>query len=155
MATPSPKRQPSALPRPAGPGLRPLARAARIALFEREVRERLSRAALELVFRRAEVMSEGQRSVRDGRPTYFGSTMLTVNLEDLAPLLREACDASTARRLATLLAGDPSVAARVKAVATHEAVRLAGGRLRAVATEIKVSARGARVFIDVDVEGTP
>ena len=61
MATPSPKRQPSALPRPAGPGLRPLARAARIA----------------------------------------------------------------------------------------------GGRLHAVAAEVKVRARGARVFIDVDVEGTP
>jgi hypothetical protein len=137
------------------PGLRPLARVARIALFEQEVRERPSRVALELVFRRAEVISEGQRANRDGRSAYFGSTMLTLDLEILAPSLRESCDAGTARRLAVLLAGDPSVAARVKAIATREAVRLAGGRLRTIATETKVSARGARVFIDVDVEGTP
>jgi hypothetical protein len=136
-------------------GLRPLARVERIALFEQEVRERPSRAALELVFRRAEVISEGQRAIRDGRPTYFGSTMLTLDLALLAPSLREACDAGTARRLAALLAGDPSVAARVKMIATREATRLAGGRLRTIATEIKVNARGARVFIDVDVEGTP
>jgi hypothetical protein len=135
-------------------GLRPMARVERIALFEREVRERPSRAALELVFRRAEVMSEGQRANRDGRPVYFGSTMLTLDLETLAPSLRESCDAGTARRLAGLLAGDPSITARVKAIATREATRLSGGRLRTIATEMKVSARGARVFIDVDVEGT-
>jgi hypothetical protein len=147
-----------AVPPPAqGPTfrLRPLRRVERIALFEREVRERPSRAALELVFRRAEVISEGQRAHRDGRPTYFGSTMLTLDLEALAPSLREACDAGTARRLAALLAGDPSVSSRVKTIATREAIRLAGGRLRTIATEVKVTARGARIFIDVDVEGTP
>jgi hypothetical protein len=135
--------------------LRPLARVQRIALFEREVRERLSRAALDLVFERAEVMSEGQRSTRAGQPVYFGSTMLTVDLEALAPQLRESCDAGTARRLATLLANDAAAAARVKSVAGQEAVRIAGGRLKAIATEVKVRAKGARVFIDVDVEGTP
>jgi hypothetical protein len=163
MVMPKPKLPPlpplSPLPRkPAvtlALGLRPMARVERIALFEREVRERPSRAALELVFRRAEVISEGQRANRDGRPVYFGSTMLTLDLETLGPALREACDAGAARRLAALLAGDPSVTARVKTIATREATRLAGGRLRTIATEIKVSARGARVFIDVDVEGTP
>jgi hypothetical protein len=147
-------------PRPAkksasGTALRPLARVERIALFEREVRERLSRAAMDLVFERAEVMSEGQRSIRAGQPAYFGSTMLTINLDTLAPSLREACDAGTARRLATLLMDDASAHARVKQIATREATRIAGGRLRALGTEVKVSARGVRVFIDVDVEGTP
>jgi hypothetical protein len=132
-----------------------MARVQRIALFEREVRERPSRAALDLVFRRAEVMSEGQQAIRDGRPVYFGSTMLTLNLEALALLLRESCDAGTARRLAAVLDGDPAIASRVKTSATREAARLAGGRLKTIATEIKVSARGARVFIDVDVEGIP
>jgi hypothetical protein len=60
-----------------------MARATRIALFEREVRERLSRAALELVLARAEVISEGQRSVRGERDAYFGSTMLTIDLPAL------------------------------------------------------------------------
>jgi len=135
--------------------LRPLARVQRIALFEREVREHLSRAALDLVFERAEVISEGQESARAGQPVYFGSTMLTIDLEALAPQLRESCDAGTARRLATLLSKDAAVAARVKGVAGREAARIAGGRLKSIATEVKVSARGARVFIDVDVEGTP
>ncbi len=80
-----------------------MARATRIALFEREVRERLSRAALELVLGRAEIISEGQRGVRGGRDAYFGSTMLTINLGSLELLLRDACDAGTARRLADLL----------------------------------------------------
>jgi hypothetical protein len=147
---------PGARPKKASPTLlRPLARVQRIALFEREVRERLSRAALDLVFERAEVISEGQRSTRAGQPVYFGSTMLTLDLEALSPQLRESCDAGTARRLATLLSSDAAVAARVKAVAKREAARIAGGRLESVATEMKVSARGARVFIDVDVEGTP
>jgi hypothetical protein len=147
----APKGKPAASPT----HLRPLARVRRIALFEREVREHLSRAALDLVFERAEVMSEGQRSTRQGQPIYFGSTMLTIDLEALAPQLRESCDAGTARRLATLLGSDAAVAARVKSVAGREAARIAGAKLKAVATEVKVSARGARVFIDVDVEGTP
>jgi hypothetical protein len=155
--TPPPLPAMRVLRRPAagGVGLRPLARVERIALFEREVRERPSRAALELVFRKAEVMSEGQKSPRNGRPVFFGSTMLTIDLEALAPLLRESCDAGTARRLAALLSNDPAIASRVKTIATLEAARLAGGRLTSIALEVKVSARGARVFIDVDVEGTP
>jgi hypothetical protein len=100
-------------------------------------------------------MSEGQKSTRAGQPVYFGSTMLTIDLEALAPVLREPCDAGTARRFATLLTGDPAVASRVKGIATREAARIVGGRLRDVATEMKVSARGARVFIDIDVEATP
>jgi hypothetical protein len=151
---------PSGGPRPlrkvaTGTALRPLARVRRIALFEREVREHLSRAALDLVFERAEVMSEGQKSTRAGQPVYFGSTMLTIDLEKLAPALREDCDAGTARRLATLLARDAAVAARVKTIASKEAARIVGARLGSVATEVKVQARGVRVFIDVDVEGTP
>ena len=88
-------------PAAGGPALarRPMARATRIALFEREVRERLSPAALELVLGRAEVISEGQRGLRNGRDAYFGSTMLTIDLPSLDLLLRDACDAGTARRL--------------------------------------------------------
>ena len=57
--------------------LRPLARVERISLFEREVKERLSRAALDVLFAAAGVMSEGQRSARNKREAFFGSTMLT------------------------------------------------------------------------------
>jgi hypothetical protein len=110
---------------------------------------------MDLLFERAEVMSEGQRSTRAGQPVYFGSTMLTINLDTLAPSQREACDAGTARRLATLLMDDSAANTRVKQIATREAARIVGARLHGLATEVKVSARGVRVFIDVDVEGTP
>src|SRR3954466_15226386 len=82
---------------------RPMARATRIALFEREVRERLSRAALELVLGRAEVISEGQRGARKGRAPSSGSRMLPIDLPSLDLLLRAPCAAGPARRLAELL----------------------------------------------------
>ena len=105
---------------------KPMARAVRIALFQREIRVRLSPAALDLLFARAEVISEGQRAMRGGRDSYFGSTMLTLDLPSLAPLLSDACDAGTARRLAALLESDADVAKRVQQLAERETERVAG-----------------------------
>jgi hypothetical protein len=136
------------------PARKPMARATRITLFEREVRERLSRAALDLLFARAEVISEGQRAERRGQESYFGSTMLTIDLPALAVVLRDPPDVGTARRLATLLADDAQVEKRVQALATREATRVAGVTLQAVSTHLNIRAQGARVFIDVDVEGS-
>jgi hypothetical protein len=131
---------------------RPMARATRIALFEREVRERLSRAALELVLGRAEVISEGQRGVRNGRDAYFGSTMLTIDLPSLDLLLRDACDAGTARRLAELMEADETVGKRIEALAAAEAARVAGAAPQSVSTHINIRSQAAKVFIDIDVE---
>jgi hypothetical protein len=133
---------------------RPMARATRIALFEREVRERLSRAALELVLARAEVISEGQRSVRGGRDAYFGSTMLTIDLPALELLLRDACDAGTARRVAGLLESDAQAAAHIEALAGREAARVAGAEPKTVSAHVAIRAQAAKVFIDIDVEAT-
>jgi hypothetical protein len=141
--------------RPAALGpRRPMARATRIALFEREVRERLSRAALELVIGRADVISEGQRGVRGGRDAYFGSTMLTIDLGSLELLLRDACDAGTARRLAELLDADAQARARIEALAAAETERVAGGKPATVSTHIAIRSQAAKVFIDIDVEAT-
>jgi len=79
----------------APPVRKPMARATRIALFEREVRERLSRAALDVVFARADLMSEGQRNVRGGKDGYFGSTMLTIDLASFADVLRDPASATS------------------------------------------------------------
>jgi len=132
--------------------MRPLARVHRITLFEREIRERLSPAALDVLFARADVISEGQQATRAGAAEYVGSTMLTFDLGAMSPVLRDACDAATARRLAHLLEGDAAVAGRVKSLAAAETARVTGARPRALNTEMRVEARGARVFIDVDVE---
>jgi hypothetical protein len=131
---------------------RPMARATRIALFEREVRERISRAALELVLGRAEVISEGQRGVRNGRDAYFGSTMLTIDLPSLDLLLRDACDAGTAHRLAELLETDATVGPRIEALAASEAARVAGAAPKSVSTHVTIRSQAAKVFIDIDVE---
>ena len=131
---------------------RPMARATRIALFEREVRERISRAALELVLGRAEVISEGQRGARNGRDAYFGSTMLTIDLPSLDLLLRDACDAGTAHRLAELLESDAVAAERIEALAAGEAARVAGAAPKSVSTHITIRSQAAKVFIDIDVE---
>ncbi|MFL5306198.1 MAG: hypothetical protein ACJ8F1_13350 [Polyangia bacterium] len=133
---------------------RPMARATRIALFEREVRERLSRTALDLVLSRAEVISEGQRSLRNGRDAYFGSTMLTIDLPSLELLLRDACDAGTARRLADLLQSDAQAMAGVEALAAREAARVCRAVPAAVRTHVAIRAQAAKVFIDIDVEAS-
>jgi hypothetical protein len=132
--------------------LRPMLRVRRISLFEREVRERLSRAALDLVFAGAATMSEGQRSLRNGREVFFGSTMLTIELDSLVGALRDACDASSAHRMAGLLATDTGALGRIRAIAGEEVERLAGTRPDSVSTEIRVRARGTTVYVDVDVE---
>lgn len=131
---------------------KPMVRAMRIALFQREIRERLSPAALDLIFARVEVISEGQRAVRGGRDSYFGSTMLTFDLPALSAVLSDACDAGTARRLAALLEGDPSVARRIQDLSEREAARVAGAAPRQVGTHVSIRSQGAKVFVDVDVE---
>jgi hypothetical protein len=131
-----------------------MARATRIGLFEREVRERPARAALDPLFARAEIISEGQRTQRGGRDAYFGSTMLTFDLPELSVLIRDACDAATAVRLAELLDGDPSVAKRIQELARREAARVSGATPKDVSAHVTIRAQGAKVFIDVDVEAT-
>jgi hypothetical protein len=131
---------------------KPMARAVRIALFQREIRVRLSSAALDLLFARADVISEGQRAMRGGRDSYFGSTMLTLDLPSLSALLSDACDAGTARRLAALLESDGEVARRVQVLAERETARVAGAQPRQVGTHVTIRSQGAKVFIDVDVE---
>jgi hypothetical protein len=134
------------------PARKPMARATRITLFEREVRERLSRAALDIVFARAELLSEGQRNVRGGKEGYFGSTMLTIDLPSLVDALRDACDAGTAHRLVELMEGDSTLPRRIRDIAEREAARVAASKLKDLRTHVTIRAQGAKVFIDIDVE---
>lgn len=138
--------------RAAMPARKPMAQATRITLFEREVRERLSRAAMDIVFARAELLSEGQRSARGGRDGYFGSTMFTIDLPSLADVLRDPCDAGTAHRLVTLMEADNALPKRIRDIAEREAMRITGARLKDVRTHVSLRAQGAKVYIDVDVE---
>ena len=139
---------------------KPMARALRVTLFEREVRERLSGAAIELLLSAAEVLSEGGVAPANpalegraaGREAWFGSTMLTIDLARVAAAVREPCDEARAARIAALLVGDTRIGRRVRKVAEREAERMAGRRLEGALCEVRVRSRGTTVFVDVDVE---
>jgi hypothetical protein len=141
--------------RPALPR-KPMARALRVTLFEREIKERLSGAAVEILLDRAQVLSEGRRSAAaTGGAMFYGSTMLTIDLASAGEQVRESCDPRTCRRVAALVESDPRVQRRVRQIAAREAERLAGTPLGSRVAEVRVRAQGTLLYIDVDVEGSP
>ncbi|MDB4967856.1 MAG: hypothetical protein JWN44_3545 [Myxococcales bacterium] len=132
---------------------KPMARAARVTLFEREVKERLSVAAVEILIERARILSEGKRSASPtAARAYFGSTMITVDVATLADVVREPCDARAAARVCELIRDDARVTKRVHEVARREAQRLAEGPVRVRPGEVRVRAQGTFIYLDVDVE---
>jgi len=90
--------------------LKGLSRAVRVGAVRLRSTETLSREAEERIFRNVEVLSEG--AVRDN--TWFGSTMITVDLERLEADLREALDEEARQRL--LRAVEGSVRVRIRAM---------------------------------------
>jgi hypothetical protein len=131
---------------------KPMARALRVTLFEREVRETLSASAIEILFQRARILSEGRRAASPtAGDAFFGSTMLTIDLAEVADLVRDPADAATAERLALLMKDDARVQKRVRQIAAQEAERLGGPGARAV--EVRLRTEGAIVYLDADVEG--
>jgi hypothetical protein len=133
---------------------KPMVRALRVSLIEREVSECLSSAAIDILLDRARVLSEGRRAASGSAGSaFFGSTMITIDVAACADVVREQCDAVLARRLAAFMAEDARVIGRAQRIAEHEAERLAGVRIRARAADVRVRAQGALLYIDVDVEG--
>lgn len=132
---------------------RPMAKVQRLALISRRISERLGLAAAELLLSRAARVSEGQM-LPDGH--YYGSTMLTINLEELAAsgLLSDACDVSTTSKVCQLMAGSESVSERARVIAHQEAARLAKRAVTPTAVDVGVRAEGTTIFIDIDVEGS-
>jgi hypothetical protein len=132
---------------------KPMARAQRVTLFEREIRERLSVAAIEILLERAKILSEGSRSQSPtAKSRWFGSTMITVDVAALGDVVREPCDARAANRVAELVSGDARVHKRVQRIAGREADRLAGTTVRVRASDVRVRVQGTLVHLDVDVE---
>jgi hypothetical protein len=132
--------------------IRPMVQVRRIGLIEREVRETLSQAALDAVFAHAEVISEGEARQEAGKSVFLGSTMLTCDLAATSEILRESPDEGTARRLASLLAKEKTLEQRIESIARREVERITGQEPRKVRGETRIRVKGARVFLDVDVE---
>jgi hypothetical protein len=131
---------------------KPMARALRVTLFEREVRERLSGPAVEILLGRARILSEGRRAASATSDGFFGSTMLTIDLRGADDVVREPCDEAAAARVAALMAADARVQKRVRQIAAGEVERLAGEPLAARVAEVRVRAEGTMIYLDVDVE---
>ena len=79
--------------------LKPLVRARRSPALVQRAGVSLSRALEEELFRTAEVLSEGSRRTNAGqRDSYFGSTMISIDLDRLRPLFRGGLDGRARER---------------------------------------------------------
>ncbi len=132
---------------------KPMARVQRIPLFRREIHEHLNVAAFELLLAGARILSEGELTYqKDVGPMYYGSTMVTLDLERSAAYLRGQLDASMAEKLLALCSSHEQVRERLLEVARREASRLAGRDLGNWDIELKARRKGASVLVSLDVE---
>ena len=138
------ERKPGVIPR------KPMAKARRVSLFEREIRIGLSSAAIEILIELGCLLSEGQ--VEDD--LYFGSTMMTIDLTRAAALVSDTCDIATARTVADLVVRDERVRERARQVARREAERLAATELIDVQIDVRVNHAGSHLQLDMDVEAS-
>jgi hypothetical protein len=129
-----------------------MARARRVCLFQREIKERLSAAALEILLGGAKVLSEGQSSGTGKAARYYGSSMLTIDLTSFSRYIRDPLDAASAVRVAAMIETDSSIKKRLAALARVEAERIAKRKLTAMEMEMDVCVECAKVLVDLDVE---
>jgi len=125
-----------------------MAFARRVSLFEREVSVRLAPVAVELLHGAARVLTEGAFT----GDVYAGSTMLTVDLARTVDRISDPPDASTAQRAAFLYAADDRCREHARRIAVAEARRIAGCELAAPAVDVESRARGAELYLSLDVE---
>lgn len=134
--------------------LRPLARALRGPALLRRTYVVLGREVEEAIFRRAEVLSEGGCRVGPaGRDAYFGSTMISVDLDHLRSHWRGEFDTKARAALAAAVDGSARVRLRAMRLARAEAARRVPGRAFGTAqVEIRVRLNRDQLHIDVDLE---
>ena len=138
---------------PSGP-MKPLARARPGALRPAGGHLVLDRVAEGLLFAFAERMGEGTlREEGTEGPRFDGSTMLTVDLQRLAPHWREPLDAAGRARLACAVEGSVRVRLRALRLARADVVHRLPGRAlgrASVATSVRIV--DAQLHVDVDLE---
>ncbi|MGD8863432.1 MAG: hypothetical protein PVI30_25685 [Myxococcales bacterium] len=134
--------------------LKPLARAMRAPAVVRRGRPVLSRALEEELFRGADVLSEGGcRPDPASHDSYFGSTMLSIDLDRLRPRFRGELEREAREQLAEAISGSVRVRLRAMRLACAEAARRVAGReLGTAMCEIRVRLTETQLHIDVDLE---
>ena len=134
--------------------LKPLARApAGPALVRRDF-PAISRSLEEELFRSAEVLSEGCcRAGANGGSTYFGSTMISVDLDRVRRHWRGRFDTAAARQLSESMQGSVRVHLRAMRIAYREVARRVPLRpLGTAQVETRVRLSDKHLHLDVDLE---
>ena len=130
---------------------KPMARAKHVSLFHREIRTRLSSAAVEILLGQAQVLSEGQ--IDNGH--YCGSTMITIDCRKAAGWVSDPCDSTTVRQLSDLLLHNDRFRASARELGMREAQRLAAQPLGTTQIEMSLRTAGTNLHVDLDIEATP
>ena len=135
--------------------LKPLARATRAPAVMQRGHVVLSRALEEEIFRSAEILSEGSCRSESAvsHDSYFGSTMISVELDRLKRQWRGDFDPMARRQLAEAVDGSVRVRLRAMRMACAEATRRVRDReLGTAQCEIRVRLTDTQLHIDVDLE---
>ncbi len=134
--------------------LKGLARAGRAGLALARGGARLERDVEEALFAVAAVLSEGAAARgADGAETYFGSTMLTVDLTRLEAAWGGPLDDDARAELLRRAENSVGLHLRAMRLARREAThRMAGRALGTVAVEVRFALRGGALCVDVDLE---
>ncbi len=134
--------------------LKPLVKARSVAQLIEHRSYRLSHALEEALFRHADVLSEGgMRAPAAGQSTYFGSTMISIDLRKLGRFAHGTDDAALQRALLQTIDGSVRVRLRAMRMARAEAARRVHRRTLGTALcEIRMRMSGVHLHIDVDLE---
>jgi hypothetical protein len=114
----------------------------------------ISRCLEEELFRSADVLSEGTcRSGADGSNSYFGSTMISFELDRVRRHWRGRFDAEAARQLSRSVQGSVRVHLRAMRIAYREVARRVPLRpLGTAQVETRVRLSEKHLHLDVDLE---
>jgi len=120
--------------------------------FRARSSERLAPFVPKLMLEAAEVLSEGDVQGEKSEATFFGTTMLTIDLRPLSEVLRIDAEADGAR-LAAFLKCSSGFRVHAVRIARREAERRLEGRLPGkMLAELSFRCRDTRIFVDIDVE---
>lgn len=137
-----------------GGRIKPLARAQRGPAILRRGYSVLSRELEEALFRHADVLSEGYCGASpEAGESYFGSTMISCELDRIALHFRGGLDAAAREEFAMAIDGSVRVRLRAMRMACAEASRRVQHRALGTAlVEVRVRMTEAQLHIDVDLE---
>jgi hypothetical protein len=136
------------------PRLKPLAHARRLPPLVGRHHRALNPYLEEQLFRQADVLSEGYaRTSPSGDESYFGSTMIRLDLTEVGRNWRGPFDATAERKLVEAIEGSVRCHLRATRIACNEvARRVPGQRLGTAQVEVRMRIVGTHLHIDVDLE---